>query len=179
MGLSDIVKPLTGNKRTFILMRVSGLDTNLAMGLVGVSRGTYNSWFKNDTFNAIYSQVPDLIVDHRDEAVQLLRRSNQLEAVLLEGKMIRRIKEEIDSGQLVFTKTHLAREVYSKLMTDLDKNPGDIKVLNWQQRAYILTQPDQLEGGTVDGEFEEVGEQQAEHTQSLPTQTSEQGNSET
>ena len=165
--LKEIVKPITGNKRILVLMRVAGLDTNLAMGLVGVSRGTYNSWFKNEEFNKIYHQIPDLIASYRDEAVQLLRRNNQLEAVLLEGKMLRKVKEELESGQLAFTRTHLAREVYSKLMTDLDKAPEKVGILSWHERVYqMLPGQKQIEGGTVDGEFEEVGVSETEHTKS-------------
>ena len=179
--LAEIVKPLTGNKRQFVLLKVSGVDSNVAMTMVGVNRGTYNSWFKNDTFNAIYKQVPDLIMEHRDEAIQLLRRSNQLEAVVLEGKMIRKIAEELETGDLKFTRTHVAREVYNKLMSDLDKNPIlNVKELTWDQKIYgILNTQDQLKEGTVDGEFKEVGVIEAEHQEGNNVPSSEQANDET
>ena len=67
-NLNSILKPFTGNKRSFILMRVAGLDTSLAMSLVGITQGTYNSWFKNEEFSSIYHQVSDLMANHRDEA---------------------------------------------------------------------------------------------------------------
>jgi len=170
--LNDVIKPITGNKRTFILMRIAGLDANLAMGLVGVNRGTYNSWFKNEQFSTLYSQITNLIVAHRDEAMQLLRRNNQLEAVLLEGKMLKRIKEEIESGQLSFTKTHLAREVYSKLMSDLDRVPEGIKVQSWNQKILALVS-DQPRLEAVNGEFKEIGIIEAEHPQGESSQESE------
>jgi len=174
--LTDIVKPLTGHKRTFVLMRVSGLDSNIAMNLIGVSRGTYNSWFKNDIFSAIYSQIPDLIIAYRDEAIQLLRRGNQLEAVILEGKMIRKIAEELDTGDLKFTRTHVAREVYNKLVSDLDKVPSlNVKEITWEQKIFgLITPQEQIEEGkTIDGEFEEVGIIETEHQEGNATPSSE------
>lgn len=166
--LAEVVKPLSGNKRQFVLLKVSGLDSSVAMAMVGVNRGTYNSWFKNETFNAIYKLVPDLIVAHRDEALQLLRRGNQLEAVILEGKMIRRLADEIDSGQLVLARTHLGREVYSKLMSDLDKVPQSVRVETWDQKvlALINNPQGQLQEGHVDGEFKEVSSVKTEHQES-------------
>ena len=98
MALQERFKSLTGNKRTFLLMRIAGLDADFSMKLTSVTRGTYNSWFKNEEFALLYHELPTLIQDHRLEAVQMLRKDNQLEAVLLEGKIIARIKEEIDTG---------------------------------------------------------------------------------
>jgi hypothetical protein len=167
--LLDIIKPITGHRRTFLLMRISGLDVDLSRQLSKVTKGTYNSWFKNDTFVGVHQKLPELAQNYRQEAIQLLRRDNQLEAVLLESKIVQKMKEEIESGEYVIIKTHLAREVYSKLMADLDAVPAvSVKSLSWSQRIQqIYTKPpDQIEGGTVDGEFEEVSEQSAEHSES-------------
>jgi len=160
--LQEKLKVLTGNKRNFILLRVAGLDVDFCKRLVSVTRGTYNSWFKNEDFAGLYHELPTLMQEYRFEAVQLLRRQNQLDAVLLEGKIITKIKEEIDNGQLVLTRTHLAREVYSKLMTDLDIIP-EVKVFTWTDRINQLpfNQPKELPEGetggeTIDGEFSEV-----------------------
>ena len=43
------------------------------------------------------------------------------------------MKEEIASGELSLVKTNLAKEVYSKLIADLDLKPK-VPSLNWQQR---------------------------------------------
>lgn len=176
-NLSNILKVFTGTKRSFILMRIAGLDTDLSMKLTGVSRGTYNSWFKNEEFATVYHQIESLIANHRDDAIQLLRRNNQLEAVLLESKMISKIKDEIEAGHYDFTRTHLAREVYSKLMSELDKAPASIKRLSWEQRIQQFLPGEQRQisrGVIIDGEFEEVSEQSSEHSQSKPTQEGEQ-----
>ena len=180
--LSNILKTLTGTKRSFILMRIAGLDTDLSMKLTGVPRGTYNSWFKNEEFAELYSKISDLIATHREDAVQLLRRNNQLEAVLLEGKMISKIKEEIEAGKYDFSRTNLAREVYSKLMADLDKVPGIVKRLSWEQRIQQILPGEvrQIDRGVVlDGEFEEVDSEQTEHQESESPQEGEQTPSQT
>ena len=181
--LQEEIKPLSGYKRTFLLMRIAGLDTGLSMRLVGVSRGTYNSWFNNGEFSGIYHKLPQLMQDHRQEAIQMLRRDNQLEAVLLEGKILQRIKEEIESGELSFCKTNLAREVYSKLMTDLDASPK-VQQATWQQRIDYLQQnflpgtQKQIEGGMIDAEFEEVGSFEEEHQKGKPLSESQSPNDE-
>lgn len=166
--LQEIVKSITGNKRQFILMRVAGMDADIVMNLIGVTRGTYNSWFKNEDFALVYHELPTLVRDHRQEAVQMLRKDNQLEAVLLEGRIIAQLKLELESGDYSLAKTNLAREVYSKLMTDLDVIPK-VQVASWQQRIENLQQffpgaHEQIEGGKViDAEFEEVSSKQAKY----------------
>ena len=165
MALQERFKSLTGNKRTFLLMRIAGLDADFSMKLTSVTRGTYNSWFKNEEFALLYHELPTLIQDHRLEAVQMLRKDNQLEAVLLEGKIIAKIKEEIENGDYSLTRTHLAREVYSKLMTDLDIVP-EVK-FTWQQRfqGFFQKPPEQI-GEAIDAEFSEVSSVTEEHQES-------------
>lgn len=175
--LNDEIKPINGNMRTFLLMRIAGLNTDLSMKLVGVTRGTYNSWFKNGEFQAVYKKLSNLIQDHRQEAVLMLRRDNQLEAVLLEGKILAKMKEEIKTGELSICKTNLGREVYSKLISDLDVAPANIKSLTWEQRVFQLNSlaPQMIpKETTIDGEFEEVSEQSSEHPKSLIASKGEQ-----
>lgn len=167
--LQEIIKPITGIRRQVILMRVAGMDASVVMNLANIKRGTYNSWFKNEEFNAIYHRIPELAKEHRQEAVQMLRKGNQLEAVLLESKIIQQLKNEVESGELNLAKTNLAREVYSKLMTDLDAAPK-VEITSWRQRIDYLQHvinPEELEGGKViDAEFEEDSSIEKEHTES-------------
>ena len=168
--LSEKLKSISGNKRQFVLMRVAGMDADLAMNLTHISRGTYNSWFKNEEFALIYHELPELAKEYRQEAVQMLRKGNQLEAVLLEGKIIQQLKNEIETGEYNLAKTNLAREVYSKLMTDLDVVP-QVKSLTWEQRIWQLGgTPNQLTEGEkiIDAEFEEVSSEQTEHSEGFP-----------
>ena len=156
-------------------MRVAGMDADIVMNLIGVKRGTYNSWFKNEEFSLIYHKLPTLMQEHRQEAVQMLRKGNQLEAVLLEGKIIAQLKMEIETGEYNLAKTNLAREVYSKLMTDLDVVP-QVKSLTWEQRIIQLGRtPEQITEGDriVDAEFEEVSSEQTEHPKSKSLSESE------
>lgn len=180
MSLNEKIKSLTGNKRTFILMRIAGLDADFAKQLTGVTRGTYNSWFKNNGFSIVYHELPELIREHRQEAVQILRKDNQLEAVLLEGKILAKLKEEIENGEYVLVKTHLAREVYSKLMSDLDAVP-QVKVLSWQQRIQNLfpEAPKQIpQEVTIDAEFEEISSEPSQHSEGFIISESQSPNDE-
>jgi len=180
--LQDKIKSITGNKRQFILMRVAGMDADIVMNLIGVTRGTYNSWFKNEDFALVYHELPTLVKDHRQEAVQMLRKTNQLEAVLLEGRIIAQLKLELESGEYFLAKTNLAREVYSKLMTDLDTPAPKAVSGTWMQRIdnLQLINQERLEGGKViDAEFEEIGSEQEEHQESDPVSESQSPNDET
>lgn len=161
MSLRDEVKCLSGNKRRFFLLRVADMDTKAALKLCGVVRGTYNTWLQNQEFVGIYRRRKEFSEEYKREAVQLLRRENQLEAVLLEGKILAKMKEELEVGEYKLIRSHLAREVYSKLMSDLDAVP-QVAVLSWEQRLVQLfgNPPGQLAGGeAVEGEFEEVDNQ--------------------
>lgn len=158
-------------------MRIAGMDTNIVMNIVGITRGTYNSWFKDENFALVYHELPTLIQDNRQEAVQMLRKQNQLEAVLLEGRIITKLKEELDSGEYILARTNLGREVYSKLVADLDAPATKSVSGTWVQRIGSLQQffprpQDQVEGGVIDAEFKEVSSEQEEHQKSDPVSES-------
>lgn len=168
MSLKEKVKGLSGNKRKFFLLRVADLDTDIARKLVDVKPGTYNYWLQNPEFVELYRQRDELSAEFKQEAIQLLRRDNQLEAVLLEGKILAQMKAELASGEYQLLKSHLAREVYSKLISDLDVVPPT-ETLSWEQRLRALFAPMQVgaqnfpqivEGEVVDAEFEAVSEQE-------------------
>lgn len=154
MSLRDEIKTLSGNKRRFFLLRVADMDTHTALSLVGVVRGTYNSWLQSQSFVEIYRRRDEFNSDYKQEAIQLLRRDNQLEAVLLEGKIISKMKEELQSGEYSLIRSHLAREVYSKLISDLDFTPV-VQNLTWEQRIQQIfnNPPNQItEGEVIEGE---------------------------
>lgn len=158
MTLREEIKSLSGNKRRFLLLRVADMDTNTARVLVGIKKNTYNSWMQNSEFVALYRRRAEFNAEYKQEAIQLLRRDNQLEAVLLEGKVIAKIKEELDTGVYSLIRSHLAREVYSKLISDLDFQPQSLS-LTWEQRLQqqIYGQaPRQItEGEVIEGEYAE------------------------
>jgi len=137
MSLKDIVGPLGGKRRRFILLRVADVDTETSRKLCHIPLGTYNNWLRDSTFVDIYRQRDTLAIEYKRDAINLLRRDNQLEAILLEEKIIQKMKEEIDTGEYSLVKTNLAREVYSKLISDLDVVP-QVQAVSWQQRITNL-----------------------------------------
>jgi len=177
-NLVEAIKDLSEHQKQYIVRRVAGLDTSSTRDLIGIARGTYNTWFHNEAFVAVHRQLQELSSRYKLEAIQILRRDNQLEAVILEGKIIARMKEEIDSGEYAFVRTNLAREVYSKLITDLDKAPAGIQVLSWQQRVNQIFPGREQGGEIINGEFEEVNIQSPKYSQGELAQASEQTHNE-
>jgi len=168
MSLRQELKNLSGNRRRFFLLRMADMDTKTALKLCGVVRGTYNSWLQNSDFVELYRKRNEFPEEYKKEAVQLLRRDNQLEAVLLESKILTTMKKELDTGEYKLLKSHLAKEVYSKLMGELDAQPQSV-VLSWEQKLQqiINNPPKQIEEGEViNGEFETTDEQTKESQES-------------
>jgi len=170
MSLRDEVKTLSGRKRRFFLLRVADMDADTARNLVGVTKGTYNTWLTKQDFVEIYRRRDELSAEYKQEAIQLLRRDNQLEAVLLEGKIIQKMKAELETGEYSLIRSHIAREVYAKLISGLDATP-QTQVLSWEQRIQqIFNNPQVLlpRAGVIDGEYtEEVTNGQSEHGEHL------------
>ncbi len=161
MGLHEEIKNLSGNKRRFFLLRIADLDTKAALKLCGVKRDTYNSWLSQKTepsrlFVSLYRRRDEFNADYKQDAIKILRRDNQLEAVLLEGQIVAKMKEELASGEYSLVRSQLAREVYSKLITDLDAPPPTLSI-SWEERlSGVLSQnePEQLPAGEIiEGEF--------------------------
>lgn len=161
-SLKEILRGLSDNKRNYILMRVAGMKPETAREFTGIQRGTYNTWFGDTVFVQVHQQIPNLIDDHRQEAIQMLRRDNQLQAVLLEGEIIVKMRQELITGDYNLLKSNLAKEVYSKLITDLDAVPKNL-ALTWEQRILGLFGSPEEQGETIDGELEEASSEQTEH----------------
>lgn len=168
-NLIEIIKDLSDNQRQYILRRVAGINAKTSRELVGITKGTYNTWFHNETFTIVHSQLSVLEQEHKNEAVQILRRNNQLEAVLLEGEMVKRMREELDNHEYNFLRTNIAREVYSKLISDLDAAPP-VKVLSWHQRVEQIFRPREV----IDAEFETVSSEEEQHQESHLIEASKQ-----
>lgn len=176
MSLRDEIKPITGNKRKYILLRIADMDTDTALKLCGIVRGTYNTWCQQEEFISLHRRVKELSSDYKQEAIQLLRRDNQMSAVLLEAKVVAKMRDELESGEYILIRTNLAREVYSKLVSELDVQPK-VQNLTWQQRVQQLFTGNnpRLEEGIVDGVYIEAGNQQEiQSSQSQSVQKSEQ-----
>jgi len=181
--LDEGIKQFRGQKREFLLLRVSGLDKKQALITSGTPEGTYNNWLHKDPrFVVFYRRVDELSVSHRKQAITFLRRDNQLQAVLLEGKIIDRMKEEVESGEYVLLRTHLAREVYTRLLNEVDFQPA-IRDLTWEdKRKQLFVAGDVVhrEGDIIDGEFTEAeSSEETQSTKGFALPESEQGSPQT
>jgi hypothetical protein len=121
--LKEEIRQLTGKKRRFYLMRVAEVEPDVARKMCGIAVGTYNAWLQNRDFVTLYRRVDEFIVEYKQEAIQLLRRDNQLAAVMLEEQIISKMREEVATGEYNLLRTNLARDVYTKLIGDLDVVP--------------------------------------------------------
>jgi hypothetical protein len=172
MSLKEEIKVLNGNKRKFILMRVADMDVNSVRKILGVTTGTYNTWLQNGVFVAIHRKIA-FTSEFKQEAIQMLRRDNQLAAVLLEGQIIGKLKEELESGDYNLLRSQLAREVYSKLISDLDvvkAAPG----MTWEQKINILNAPALPQGEIINGELITEGNKPKELSEGNPVTECEQ-----
>jgi len=179
MGLEELIKTIDGRKRQFFLLRVAGMGAEAARQLCGITQGTYNSWLHNEAFAELYGKRAEFAAECKQEALRLMRRTNQLQAILLEEKILAKMKVEVESGEYDLLKTNLAREVYSKLINDLDYQPK-VASLTWAQRVqqlFMPNQPQQIEGGEItDAEViaETANIQETEHQESNPLTSGEQ-----
>jgi hypothetical protein len=148
--LEDGIKKFRGERRQYLLMRVAGMDKRQALAATGLTENNYNNFMHEEDFAAFNRQVDDLFTEFQKEAVTLLRRANQLRAVILESKMLATIEQEIETGEYVLSRTPLAKEVYTRLLNEMDIAPKAPETLNWFQRIDMLvegTEQSRLEGG--------------------------------
>lgn len=137
--LKDELKEIVGKQRRFLLFRIAEIETAPAISLCKLSQGTYNSWTTRvSRFTELYRKLEELQANYKQEAIQLLRRDNQLSAVMLEERIIEKMKEEIDSGDYNLIRTNLARDVYTKLIGDLDLVPAG-QAQTWEGRLASMT----------------------------------------
>jgi hypothetical protein len=182
-ALMEIVSPIIGNRRKFVLLRIADMSVDSALEVCGVKKKTYYSWLADDAvFAPIYRQRDMLSGTHKQEAIRLLRRENQLSAVLLEGQIIQKIQEEIISGEYQMIKTPLAKEVYTKLISNLDYEPKVHLEDNrsWENsplyQQLLVNQQPQITGGINAGNIEadniQTGECQESNTSTEDEQSS-------
>jgi len=134
--LKDELRGVIGDKKKFLLCRIAGLSSDATQDLLNIKKNTREDWIRKDLlFRSLYHKVEALADEHRIEAFQLLRKDNQLLAILFEKAVIIKMGSEIESGEYELVKTNLGREVYGRLVS------GEIEA------------PKQEEGGSV---WEEV-----------------------
>ena len=156
--LQETLKPFRGKARHFLILRISGIKKKEALDLANAGVSDYNRWLIKPEFVGVHRKIQDLFTEHRDEALRMLRKENQLNAALLERKLITELDKELDTGDYKLMKTGIARDLYTRLMSEMDKSP-DTQILTWEQRIQnnqmYWNQSEQLtEGESVD--YEEV-----------------------
>ncbi len=132
--LSDILEGLTGKRRQYLIFLIAGLSQGYAIELTKVNKSSPSFWRREDEkYAQVESRAELLVNEYQEQAIRLIRRDNQVGAALLERTMIEKIREELDTGDYVLLKTHLAREVYGKLIQNLDQMDSLPQHVTWQQ----------------------------------------------
>ena len=156
--LQEVLRPFRGKARQFLVLRISGIKKKTALEMARGGVSDYNRWLVRPDFVEVHRQIQDLFVEHRDEALRMLRKENQLNAALMEGELIIQMRDEITSGEYHLLKTGLARELYARLMSEMDKSP-DVQITTWEQRVQnnqlYVDKPEQLPSGE-EVEYQEV-----------------------
>jgi hypothetical protein len=131
--LSEGIKHFKGRARIFLLLRIAGLDKQQAISASGITENVYTNWMHTPEFVQFYRRVDELCVNYRKQAITALRQDNQIEAVLLEHRMIEKMSAEIQSGKYKLVKTPLAKLVYERLLNEMDFQPT-IVAQTWNDR---------------------------------------------
>lgn len=133
--LKEVLSEIIGEKqRQFLLLRIVGIECTPALNTLQVPIGTYKNWVRQKKFQEVYRQVNDLGAENRDEALMMLRNTNYALVVQLEENMLKKMIEEVESGQPKFVKTNLAREIYAKLASEMSTKPNSVRnVMTWEQ----------------------------------------------
>lgn len=137
MSLKDEIAILPPKQRRFILFRIADVEAEASRLLTGIKKSTYNDWCSQERFITLYRRRDEFAASFKEEAIKLLRRDNQLAAVLMEEKIIAKMRAEIDSGEYNLIRTNLAKEVYTRLISELDV-PEPTTIMSWEQRVQNL-----------------------------------------
>jgi hypothetical protein len=140
--LENEIQAFRGPVRIFLLLRISGLSRTETLHIGNIPEPTYDSWLKNPVFRDFNRRVDSMTAEYQRQAILLLRRNNQLKAVLFEGKVLDKMEEEIKNGKYHIIKTEIGKIVYSKLLSELDFTPATNEIkMTWEQKINnIVTQ---------------------------------------
>jgi len=154
--LKEILSGIEERPRQFLLLRMIGLDKQSALGSLAIPEGTYKRWVTQKRFQKVYRQIDELGAEYRDDALLMLRDKNYALVVNLEYKMLQKILKEIKEDRPNFARTHLGREIYSRLANEMSTKP-EIRSLTWEQ--LILNEgnrPQLQEGEIIDASYNEA-----------------------
>jgi len=136
--LKDLLKGIAGKQRKYLVLRISGVTKDDALIMLSSDKWGLISWSRNKLFQKVNRKIKVWQTEFKAEAIKMLRRSNQLLATLFEKNVIETIIHEVETGEYRLIKTMLAKEVYSKLINDLDSIPA-IQRNSWEQTIGKLS----------------------------------------
>ena len=165
------------NERRFLLYRIAGSNIEDSLSFLHLKIGSYNSWCDKPLFQQLNARRKELEIAHRSEAVKLLRRENQVGAVIIEQRIIEALLKELegvpvkgDDGtwriehEYDLMRTPIAKTVYDKLMQDIDAMPT-VK-LNVDKRTFVDRMAILL--GGVNGNIQTENSQSTQLEESKP-----------
>jgi hypothetical protein len=132
--LDEDIQPFRGLQRQFLLLRIAGLSRADAFAAGSIKENTYDGWLCEPAFKALYRKVDTYSSEYQKQAIVLLRRSNQLKAVLLENKILDKMEDELKTGKYHIIKTEMGKMVYTRLLNDMDFQPQSETKITWEQR---------------------------------------------
>ena len=144
--LKEVLAHLDGRQIQFLLLRIVGVDKQAALGSLAIPEGTYKRWVAQKRFQEVYRQREELTAEYKDEALLLLREKNYALVVSLECELLQKMRKEIKDNTPVFAKTHLGREVYTRLASEMSTKP-QIQNLTWEQLIMQGREPAQITQG--------------------------------
>lgn len=156
-------------ERRFLLYRIAGSSIEASLSYLHLKIGSYNGWLEKPAFRELNRRRAELEVGHRSEAVKLLRKENQIGAVIIEERIIETLLQELEDKEYNLMRTPIAKTVYDKLMQDIDAMP----TINVKAKMNFIDRMAILMGGNNDSQAEDS--QSTQFTQSQPLQISVQG----
>lgn len=141
--LKDMLSHLKLKQRAYLLYRICELDMKQSLVMAEITKSAYNAWCAEEAFVVIHRNLPRLQAEYKQEAMKLLRKKNQFNAILLEGLVIEKIIGEVKQGRWNMAKTKLGVLIYDKLIQDLDIQP-QVHV-SWQDKLKQMD--DYMQGG--------------------------------
>lgn len=133
--LEQKLESTQGVKREYLLLRILGLDHDTILKVLD-SEDYLSYWKKDKNFSNILKQSKKLGKTHQDEAITLVRQSNKVTMVAMEQLLARKLLQEVIDDKPMFIKTHLGREVYNRMMNQLDSVGKKNDTGAWEEMIF-------------------------------------------
>jgi hypothetical protein len=137
--LRDLLKGITGKPRDYLVLRIAGIPKEDALASVNSDKWGLASWNRDRNFYDVHHAVKKWEAEFKSQAIKMMRRSNQLLAAMFERDVILILMTEVATGQHKLIKTQIAKEIYAKLINDLDTTPA-VQHNSWEQNIGKIIQ---------------------------------------